>query len=78
MNKLHRVLAAAFYIVIILCGCGGGIEPAIDSDSSQPEGFSGAVVFVGAWPDSAKRTHIVVFRDPLDSVADKVLYLLVD
>ncbi|MBK7381194.1 MAG: hypothetical protein IPJ03_19780 [Ignavibacteriales bacterium] len=70
MNKLHRVFAVSFFIAIILCGCGGGIEPAIDSDSSQPEGFSGAVVFVGAWPDSAKRTHIVVFRDPLDSVAD--------
>ena len=57
-------------VIFILYGCGGGIVPATDSDSLQPEGFSGAVIFTGSWPDSVKRTHIVVFRDPLDSVAD--------
>lgn len=70
MKKFLLFFSLTTLIIFVLYGCGGGIEPATDSGSLQPEGFSGAVIFVGSWPDSVKRTHIVVFRDPLDSESD--------
>jgi hypothetical protein len=50
---------------VLLAGCGGGIEPVVNTS-----GFSGKVVFVGNWPDSITRTHLVIFEDPLNSADD--------
>lgn len=54
-------------VPFIYIGCDKGIEP-------QPEkkgtGFGGKITFVGQWPDSVTRTHLVVFKDPLNSVGD--------
>ncbi len=50
-------------VVILLCSCDHGISP--KPASQEVTGFSGRITFVGTWPDSIKRTHIVVFKDPL-------------
>jgi hypothetical protein len=59
-----------FFIIGILFspGCDKGISP--EPEGAQAAGFSGTVFFSGAWPDSITRTHLVVFKDPLDSVSD--------
>ncbi len=55
------------FFILILNGCDGGIEP-------QPEntqtGFAGKITFIGQWPDSVKRTHLIIFKDPLLSISD--------
>ncbi len=59
-------LSYLFFSVLILNGCDGGIEP-------QPEtqtGFGGKITFIGQWPDSIIRTHLVIFKDPLNSAGD--------
>ncbi len=57
-----------FILIIFLAGCDKGIAPV--SEETQQAGFSGTINFIGTWPDSVKRTHIVVFKDPLNSAAD--------
>ncbi len=58
-------LLISSFIILILYGCNGGIEP-------QPgeAGFAGKITFFGQWPDSVIRTHLVVFKDPLISSSD--------
>lgn len=51
--------------ILILNGCEGGIEP-----QTGEAGFGGRITFFGQWPDSVTRTHIVIFKDPLNSVSD--------
>ncbi len=62
-----RLTVSFLFFILILNGCNGGIGP-------QPEntqtGFSGKITFVGQWPDSVKRTHLVIFIDPLLSTSD--------
>jgi hypothetical protein len=57
------------YIVLILfiTGCDKGIAPETETGVT---GFSGTITFSGEWPDSVQRTHLVVFRNPLNSAAD--------
>jgi len=65
-----------FYLLLILInlqvftGCGKGISPASVESEQQKAGFSGTITFIGAWPDSVLRTHIVVFKNPLNSIGD--------
>jgi hypothetical protein len=54
-----------FLIPFILTGCGGGIEPVVNTS-----GFSGKIIFVDAWPEGVMRTHLVIFEDPLNSAED--------
>jgi hypothetical protein len=51
-----------------LISCGGGIEP--EPEYNEEAGFGGTVYFSGTWPDSITRTHIVTFRNPLNSLED--------
>ncbi len=51
------------YINDFNAGCDKGIAPV--SEETQQAGFSGTINFVGTWPDSIKRTHLVVFKDPV-------------
>jgi len=54
-----------FYLIILFfSGCDKGISP------EEQTGFSGAITFLGEWPDSVARTHLVVFKDPLNSIND--------
>jgi hypothetical protein len=53
---------------IILTACDHGIAPL--PINPEPAGFTGRITFIGSWPDSVKRTHIVVFKDPLLEAGD--------
>ncbi len=54
-----------FLLAIVLWNCDGGIQPGL-----QEPGFSGTIYFIGEWPDSVKRTHIVLFKEPLLDTSD--------
>ncbi len=55
------ILAVAFVYLIV--SCDHGIEP----EPLGTSGFSGTITFVNEWPDSVKRSFLVVFKDPLIS-----------
>jgi hypothetical protein len=65
MNKY--LVIVSILIIVILSGCDKGIEP---GEPNLPGGFSGKVTFIGQWPDSIKRTHLVVFRNPIQRTED--------
>ena len=50
------------------CDTEHGIAPKLYV--AETTGFGGNIVFYGAWPDSIKRTHIVMFKDPLLTSSD--------
>lgn len=54
----------------VFAGCGKGIEPEPEKPQEEKPGFGGTITFSGAWPDSAKETYMVVFKDPLNSLGD--------
>ena len=54
-------------ILFFFVACDKGIEP---KDENEPTGFSGTVTFVGEWPAVVKRTFVVVFKDPVLTLAD--------
>lgn len=69
MKKKKQLLIYLFFVfgvVLINLGCGEGITPEPESKA----GFTGKITFIGTWPDSIARTHIVVFKDPLLSAGD--------
>jgi hypothetical protein len=45
----------------ILISCDHGISPA----PPETSGFSGKVTFISSWPDSVKRSFLVIFENPL-------------
>lgn len=53
---------------ILFSSCDHGIAPL--PINPEPAGFTGRITFVGTWPDSIKRTHLVVFKDPLLEAGD--------
>ena len=55
-------------IVFVSCINDHGIEP--KPFVIETTGFGGTVRFLGTWPDSIVRTHIVVFEDPLLQPSD--------
>jgi hypothetical protein len=57
-----------FLVVVFFYSCDKGIEPLSSKDLQT--GFGGKITFIGQWPDSVKRTHLVVFASPLNSVSD--------
>ena len=54
-------------IAVIISGCDKGLAP---EPVAEEAGFSGAITFSGTWPDSVQRTHLIVFRDPINSAGD--------
>jgi len=60
-------IASFSFCILFLYGCNKGIEP-LPEDLQT--GFGGKITFIGQWPDSVTRTHLVVFKDPLNSVGD--------
>lgn len=58
-----------FFTLILLSGCDGGITPTPESAPKQA-GFGGSITFKGKWPSGVTRTHIVAFRNPLNSAGD--------
>ena len=74
MLVLKRIiLPFLFAAVLISEGCDKGIEP---RPADEVPGFSGRITFVGAWPDSITRTHLVVFDSLLEEPNDFSLYNL--
>lgn len=70
MFWLKRIIfPLLFIIILIVVGCNKGLEPEYDNP-----GFSGRVTFKGTWPDSIKRTYIIVFDSLLEESNDFNLY----
>ncbi|AFH49867.1 Hypothetical protein IALB_2162 [Ignavibacterium album JCM 16511] len=59
------------FLIFSLLSCDHGISPLPE----QPEvsGFEGTIYFVSPWPDSIKRTYLVVFKNPLLQPSDFVI-----
>lgn len=62
-----KFLTVLFTLILLINGCDTGIEP---GEPIVPGGFSGTVTFTGAWPTGVKRTHIVVFKNPIQKTED--------
>lgn len=62
MLKTH-INAFLLSLVVLFNSCDHGIEPRPPESS----GFSGKITFISAWPDSVKRSFLVIFKDPLIS-----------
>lgn len=65
MKKLFYLFL--FIAVFIAIDCGEGITPEPDISGT---GFSGIIDFVSEWPDSIKRTHLVVFDSTFEEAND--------
>jgi hypothetical protein len=63
----NKIVAAVIIVLFTwIAGCDKGIEPEPENSVSQEKtGFGGKVTFVGNWPADIKRTHIVVFKNPI-------------
>ncbi|MDQ7816228.1 MAG: hypothetical protein RDU14_04335 [Melioribacteraceae bacterium] len=59
----------AFVLAVLFClnSCDTGIEP---GEPIVPGGFSGTISFSGTWPEGIKRTHLVVFKNPIQTTED--------
>jgi hypothetical protein len=66
MNK-YLTCFFLLFLLIGFWGCDKGIEP---GEPKGPGGFSGKVTFVGSWPTGVARTHLVVFKNPIQSSDD--------
>lgn len=70
MFTLKNIIPAFLLIICLFApGCDKGIEPQTDV-----AGFSGRITFQGAWPDSIKRTFVVVFDSLLEEPNDFNLF----
>jgi len=68
MVYLKRIILPVLFILILISsGCDKGIEPRSTDDIP---GFGGRITFIGTWPDSVQRTHIVVFDSLLEDAND--------
>jgi len=63
---LLLLLSAILYI-----GCNGGIDPnPVSPPLPKGTGLAGKVSFKGTWDPNVKRTHLVAFKNPIQSQAD--------
>ena len=67
-RKYLKIFILAALLSFIIISCDHGIEP--KPVLKSPPGFSGNVRFISAWPDSIKRSFIVVFENSLKSDSD--------
>ncbi len=56
-------------ISILFTGCGLGISPEPEVTETKT-GFGGTITFKGTWPQGITRTHVVAFKNPLNSIGD--------
>ena len=66
MNRIMKVIITIL-IVISFFSCDKGIAPKEDTEA---RGFSGTITFIGDWPAGVRRTHIVLFKNPLNGADD--------
>ena len=62
-DRLKIILLFSITGFVFLLSCDHGIEPL----PPQTSGFGGTINFVSDWPDSVKRSFLVVFKNPLIS-----------
>ena len=67
-RKYVRLFIIAAVLCYLLIACDHGIEP--KPFLKSPPGFSGTIRFTSEWPDSVKRSFLVVFKNPLISDSD--------
>ena len=68
-NKYTVFCLSVLFLIFLTISCDHGIEP----EPLGTSGFSGTVTFVNEWPDSVKRSFLVVFKNPLISDTDFVV-----
>lgn len=68
-KKYFKPLLIISVLCCVIISCDHGIEP----EPLGTSGFSGTVHFVTEWPDSVKRSFLVVFKDPLLSDSNFVI-----
>jgi len=67
--KYFKIKHYIFLLVLLTAACNDhGIEP--KPVLKSPPGFSGTIRFISEWPDSVKRSFLVVFKNPLKSDSD--------
>jgi hypothetical protein len=59
------------FISFSINSCNQGIAPS--PEPLEISGFEGTIFFVSPWPDSIRRTHLVIFKNPLLQPSDFVL-----
>lgn len=64
-----------FLTACLFAGCGLGISPEPEVVETKT-GFGGTITFKGNWPQGIKRTHVVAFKNPLNSIGDFNAYNL--
>lgn len=64
---MKKLLCPSLFFILVFYGCDKGIAP--EELAVQP-GFSGKIIFRGEWAAGITRTHIVLFKDPLQSASD--------
>ncbi len=70
MRKLFFLIIICLSVCFI-AGCDKGIEPEPEkTPQAEIIGFSGKVTFTGNWPTGITRTHIVVFKNDIQTVDD--------
>jgi hypothetical protein len=66
-RKYYKYFIVLLFLMLLAIACDDhGIEP----KPPESSGFSGTVRFLNEWPDSIKRTFIVVFENPLLTPGD--------
>ncbi|MGK9475308.1 hypothetical protein [Melioribacter sp. OK-6-Me] len=66
---MKKNLLIIVFSVLFLLKCDGGIEPE-PVKPEGPTGFKGTITFTGIWPEGVKRTHLVVFKKPIEKTED--------
>jgi len=69
MSKIFLIFISCILFSMIT-GCDKGISPTSANYQTGKTGFSGKVTFTGTWPAGIKRTHIVVFRNIIQTSDD--------
>jgi hypothetical protein len=68
-RKFVGYVIVVISVGFILFSCDHGIEPL----EAQSSGFSGTVSFQSSWPDSVKRSFLIIFKNPLLADSDFVI-----
>lgn len=67
-SRYLRTCLSLLLLQFYINGCSGGIEP--EPEKVITTGFGGTVTFSGTWDPAITRVHLVVFKNPLNSVGD--------
>lgn len=57
-----------FTLLLVIASCDTGLAP--EGNTFEDPGISGKITFIGNWSPDVTRTHIVIFKDSLNSQSD--------